>query len=147
MTYEIMNSEHVEGVCKLHNEVAAEEIIFGVVPVTAEQIGAMLTPYCFVLKDRTEIVGFLLAELRHDSEFCVFPKGASYIEVHDLFIDKHYRSRGLGKTLLRHCEHEARNNGIQHMSLSSATKNAEAIRRFYTDSDYTVWTTHFFKNL
>ena len=147
MIYETMKKEYLNDVEKLQQEWASEDITYGVVAGTPQQIAEAMTPYCFVLKDEQKIVGYLLAELRRENEFCIFPDGASFIEVNDLFITKDYRSRGLGKMLLHHCEEEARKNGIEYVLLASATKDAGAIRNFYTSNDYTIWTTQFFKNL
>jgi len=147
MTCEIMKAEHLEEIAQLQQQWAAEQLTYGLVAGTPEQIAEGLTPYCYVLKDAQRIIGYLMAEVRHDNAYCVFPKGASFVEVNDLFISKDHRSRGLGKALLRQCENDARQNGIQHMLLSSATKDAEAVRHYYTSNDYTIWTTQFFKSL
>jgi len=147
MTCETMQIEHLEEIAQMQQEWAAEQITYGLVAGHAEQIAADLTPYCYVLKDAQQIIGYLMAEVRHDNEYCVFPKGTSFVEVNDLFIRKDHRSRGLGKTLLSQCENDARQNGIQHMLLSSATKDAEAVRHFYTSNGFTIWTTQFFKSL
>jgi ribosomal protein S18 acetylase RimI-like enzyme len=147
MTCETMKTEHLEEIAQLQQQWADEQITYGLVAGTPEQIAADLTPYCYVLKDAQQIIGYLMAEVRCDNEYCVFPSGAGFVEVNDLFIAKDYRSRGLGKTLLSQCETDARQNGIQHMLLSSATKDAEAIRGFYISNGYTIWTTQFFKSL
>ncbi|MCL2194982.1 MAG: GNAT family N-acetyltransferase [Oscillospiraceae bacterium] len=147
MTCEPMQTEHLNDIAQLQQEWAAEHITYGFVAGTPEQIAVDLSPYCYVLKDAQRVIGYLMAEVRHDNEFCVFPQGVDFVEVLDLFISKDYRSRGLGKVLLGQCEADARQNGLQHMLLSSATKDAEAVRHFYTSNDYTIWTTQFFKRL
>ena len=40
---------------------------------------------------------------------------------------------------------KAKENNIEHFYLSSATKDAEAVRRFYQRNGYRIWTTVFFK--
>lgn len=147
MIIEKMKAAHVETVEKLQQEWAQENITYGVAAGTQQQIAEAITPYCFVLKDEQKIIGYLMAEIRKENEYCVFPHGADFIEVHDLYIAKNYRSCGLGKELLCHCEKEAQKNGIKYVLLSSATKDAEAVRNFYTNNNYTVWTTQFFKRL
>jgi len=147
MTYETMTKEHLEAVEKLQQEWAAENITYGFVAGTPSQILEALTPYCYVLIDGEKVIGYLMAEVQQKNEYCVFPKGISFIEVFDLFITKNYRSRGLGKELLCLCEKEACQNGIKHILLSSATKDAETIRNFYASNDYMIWTTQFFKSL
>ena len=147
MIYETMKPEHLEEIEKLQQEWASENITYGLAASTLQQISDALTPYCFVLKDGRKIIGYLMAEVQQENVYCVFPKGASYIEVFDLFISKDYRSRGFGKELLCLCEKEAHKNGIKYMLLSSATKDAEAVRHFYTGNGYTIWTTQFFKTI
>ena len=88
-----------------------------------------------------------MAEIRNDNEFCIFPDGVSYLEINDLYVVKEYRSHGIGKELLNCCEKIARENGIEYIFLLSATKDAEAVRKFYTNNGFTIWTTNFFKKL
>ena len=147
MLYELMKEGHLIEVERLQQEWASENITYGVVAGTYQQIAEAMTPYCFVAKDGENIIGYLMAELRQDNEYCVFPNGVGYVEIHDLFVSKTHRSCGIGKELLAKCENEARKNGIKHMLLSSATKDAEAVRNFYTNNEYTIWTTQFFKTL
>ena len=147
MNYELMQESHLEEIVKLQQEWDSENITYGFVAGTYQQIAEALTQYCFIVRDGEKIIGYLMAELQQDNEFCVFPKGASYVEVYDLYIAKDYRSCGYGNELLKQCENEARKNGIKHIYLSSATKDAEAVRNFYTSSEYTIWATQFFKNL
>jgi len=147
MKYEIMEQEHLSEIMALQTSWVAENITFGFAAATVEQLAEMLTPYCLVAKDNDQIIGFVMAEVRHGNEYCVFPRGVSYLEGLDLFVKKEYRSQGIGGELLRQCEELARENGIQFFLLSTATKDAETIRRFYTDNGYTIWTTQLFKKL
>ena len=147
MTYELMENEHLIEVKKLQQEWQAENITYGVVAGTINQISEAMTPYCLIAKDGDKIIGYLMAELRSDNEYCIFPNGVSFIDVTDLFVTEQYRSRGIGKELLVQCERMARDNGTKHVLLSSATKDAETIRRFYTSNGYTIWTTQFYKNI
>lgn len=147
MIYELMTKKHLKTIEKLQQEWVAEDITYGVAAGTIEQLEELLTPYCFVVKNEQEIIGYLMAEAHKDNEFCIFPIGASYIEVYDLFVTKKYRASGFGKKLLQLCEEKAAQNGIKQMLLSSATKDADTIRDFYTQNDYKIWTTQFFKTL
>ena len=147
MIYELMQKEHLLEIEKLQQDWQSENITYGLVAVTVDQISEAMTPYCLVAKDNGSVVGYLMAELRESNEYCVFPKGVSFVDVSDLFVTPKYRSRGVGKELLNKCEEIARADGIEHMLLSSATKDAEAVRKFYTNNGYTIWTTQFFKTI
>jgi len=147
MTIEIMNASHLHEIELLQCEWANENITYGVAAGTVEQIAEGLSQFCYVAKDKEKIIAYLMADIRHGNEYCVFPTGVSFVEVYDLFVTKDYRSRGIGKKLLLHCEQEAFNAEIKHMLLSSATKDSKAVRNFYTNNEYTIWTTQFFKHL
>ena len=142
-----MKKEHLTEVEKLQQEWVSENITYGFVAGTIEQISEAMTPYCLIVKDGKKMIGYLMAEIRNDNEFCIFPDGISYIEVNDLYVVKKYRSHGIGKELLNQCEKIARKNGIEYIFLLSATKDSENIRKFYTKNGFTIWTTNFFKKL
>jgi len=148
MTCETMKPSHIDEVAKLQVEWADESITYGVTAGTVEQIAEAMTDFCYIMKHKDRIIGYLMAEVRDSNEYCVFPKGVRFIEVHDLFVTNDYRSYGVGKKLLEHCEQEALTAGIKHILISSATKDADAVRNFYMNkNDYKIWTTQFFKHL
>ena len=60
-------------------------------------------------------------------------------------VNADYRNNSIGEKLLTIVEEKATGNGIQHFYISSATKDAEAVRRFYQRNGYQIWTTVFFK--
>ena len=75
----------------------------------------------------------------------VFPMDTKYLQVYDLYIAPAYRSKCIGAELLTMVEEKAKKNGIKHIFLSSATIDAEAVRRFYKKNGFKIWTTTFFK--
>ena len=75
----------------------------------------------------------------------VFPLNTEHLQVNDLYIAPAYRSKSIGAELLRMVEEKAKKNGIEHIFLSSATIDAEAVRRFYEKNGFKIWTTTFFK--
>ena len=91
MIYELMRDEHLPEIEKLQQEWHLEHITYGLVAGTIEQIAAAMTSYCLVAKDDDKIVGYLMAEIKNDNEYCIFPKGASVIDVTDLFVTSKYR--------------------------------------------------------
>jgi ribosomal protein S18 acetylase RimI-like enzyme len=147
MIYETMKREYLKDVMKLQEEWFTENITYGFVAGTIDQIAESMTPYCFVAKDEQKIIGFVMAEIRQDNENCIFPNGVSYIEITDVFITKEYRSHGIGRELLIQCEKTALKNDVKFILLSSATKDSVAVRKFYTENGYKIWTTSFFRSL
>jgi len=69
-------------------------------------------------------------------------KGRYYDEY---YVQTVYNGNKIGEKLLSLVEKKANENGIKHIFLTSATKDAEAIQRFYTRNGYRIWTTMFYK--
>ncbi|MCL2514072.1 MAG: bifunctional GNAT family N-acetyltransferase/NUDIX hydrolase [Oscillospiraceae bacterium] len=145
ITYKPFEIKCLEGVLKLQNEWFHENITFGVGPDTAEDIAGYQNDYFYVALDGDRIVGYTTAEIIKDNEYNIFPKGADYLRVNDLYVAKNYRSHGIGEKLLSLVEQKAYDNGLQHIFISSATKDAAAVRNFYTRNGYDIWTTMFYK--
>ena len=140
-----MDATDVEAVVALQQAWALENITHGFAAATHQQVMEAMTPYCLVAEADGKIVGYLMAELHPNHDFCIYPSGASYLEVNDLYVQKGYRSRHIGRQLLACCEELAGKNGVSHFLVSSATKDAEAVRRFYQNQHYAIWTTTFYK--
>ena len=145
VTYEPMKQKHLPAVAALQQSWEAEGSVYGLLADSETDIAGQLSPYCWVALDEGAVVGFVLATAHEGNEACVFPKGACYVEVDALYICPAYRSQGLGRQLLALCEQRAQGDGVQYFRLMSASKDAEAIRRFYTGNGYKVWSTEFFK--
>ncbi len=147
MKYEIMNKEDALEIEKLQEDWSREDITYGLVVETVDKINDKLTPYCFIAKDEENTIGYIMAEIKFDNKNCVFPLGVNYLFVNDLYVSKEYRSQGIGRILLEIVEKKAQEDGIEFVLLSSATKDSEAVRKFYTKNEYSIWTTVFYKNL
>ena len=145
VNYQKYTNAHLDGVLKLSHEWFAENITFGIVPDTAEDIAAYQNEYFHVALDGGNVVGYVTAEIIEENEYNVFPRGASYLRVNDLYIAKEYRSHSIGEKLLSIVEQKAYENNIQHIFISSATKDADAVRGFYQRNGYDIWTTAFYK--
>jgi len=145
MTYQQYNNTHTNGIVQLQGEWFQEDITFGIVPSTAEEIAACNSDYFYVALDGEKLIGYVSAEVVEGNEYNVFPTGASYLRVDDLYIAKDYRSQGIGEKLLEIVEQKAYANNLQHIFISSATKDADAVRKFYKRNGYEIWTTIFYK--
>ena len=145
ISYQPFNTSHTNGVLKLSQEWFRENITFGIIPDTAEDIASYKNEYFHVALNGEDVVGYITAEIINGNEYNLFPRGASYLRVNDLYIAKEYRSRGIGEKLLSIVEKKADENKVQHIYVSSATKDADAVRRFYQRNEYGIWTTIFYK--
>ena len=132
----------------LQNEWVKENITYGYCADSDDEIVNYDKEYFYVSLDGGRVVGYVTAEIcvNNGSGYMnVFPKGAKYLRVNDLYVSTAYRNNSIGEKLLTIVEEKATGNGIQHFYISSATKDTEAVRRFYQRNGYQIWTTVFFK--
>jgi 8-oxo-dGTP diphosphatase len=145
INYKLYETEHLSCVLNLSQEWFNENITFGIVPDTAKDIASYQNEYFYVALNSEAVIGYVTAEDIKDNEYNIFPNGASYLRVNDLYIAKNYRKRGIGEELLSLVEKAAYKNGLQHIFINSSTKDADAVRRFYLKNGYGIWTTSFYK--
>ena len=148
ITYKQFENCYAKAVANLQRQWQTEDITYGFVADTEDEILAYDKDYFYVAFDRETIVGYVIGEAKtndKDNYMNVFPMNAEYLQVNDLYIAPVYRSKSIGAELLKIVEEKAKGNGIEHIFLSSATIDAEAVRRFYEKSGFKIWTTTFFK--
>lgn len=80
-----------------------------------------------------------------DNEYNLFLLGADYLRINDLYVRNGYCVNKVGKSLLSIVENKAYENGLKNIFITSATKDADAIRNLYTQNGYGIWTTTYFK--
>ena len=137
ITYKQFENCYAKTVAKLQKQWESEAITYGFVADTEDEILAYDKDYFYVAFDRETIVGYVIGEAKtndKDNYMNVFPMNAEYLQVNDLYIAPVYRSKSIGAELLKIVEEKAKGNGIEHIFLSSATIDAEAVRRFYEKS-------------
>ena len=146
--YRQFEKNYADDIYKLQNEWVKENITYGYYADSCDEIIDYNKEYCYVAIHEKQIIGYVTAEMRvNDGSgyMNVFPKGADFLQVNDLYVSPAYRSNHIGEKLLSLVEEKAKENNIEHFYLSSATKDAEAVRRFYQRNGYRIWTTVFFK--
>ncbi|MGN1442434.1 MAG: GNAT family N-acetyltransferase [Acutalibacteraceae bacterium] len=146
--YRQLENSHADDINKLQNEWVKENITYGYCADSYDEIINYDKEYCYAAIDGEKVIGYVTAEtcVNDGIEYMnVFPKGAKFLQVNDLYVCKEYRSNSIGERLLSLVEEKAKENNIEHFYISSATKDAEAVRRFYQRNGYQIWTTVFFK--
>ena len=148
IAYKEFENNYAKDVVALQNQWADEGITFGFFPDVENEILAYDKEYFYIALDSETVVGYVMGELKandKDSYMNVFPMDAKYLQISDLYIAPAYRSKSIGAELLTIVEEKAKENNVEHIFLSSATIDAEAVRRFYEKSGFKIWTTTFFK--
>lgn len=148
ITYKQFENCDAKAVAKLQKQWETEAITYGFVADTEDEILAYDKDYFYVAFDGETIVGYVIGEAKandKDNYMNVFLLNTKYLQVNDLYIAPAYRSKSIGAELLTMVEEKAKENGMEHIFLSSATMDAEAVRRFYEKNGFKIWTTMFFK--
>lgn len=148
ITYKQFENHNAIAVANLQKQWQAEAITYGFIADSEDEVSAYGKEYFYIALDGEMVVGYVTGEVKtndKDNYMNVFPMDTKYLQVYDLYIAPAYRSKSLGAELLTIVEEKARENGIEHIFLSSATIDAEAVRSFYEKNGLKIWTTTFFK--
>ena len=148
ITYKQFENCYAKAVAKLQKQWETEAITYGFVADTEDEILTYDKEYFYVALDGETIVSYVIGEAKindQDNYMNVFPLNTEYLQVNDLYISSTYRSKSIGAELLTIVEEKAKRNSIEHIFLSSATVDAEAVCRFYEKNGFKIWTTMFFK--
>lgn len=145
ITYRRFTPEYLDAVLNMQHEWVYENITYGVVSDTKEDVHGNINDYFYIAVDGEKVIGYITAEVLSDNEYNIFPAGADYLRINDLYIKKEYRGNKIGEKLLSLAEKKAYENGLKHIFISSAAKDADEVRKFYARNGYGIWTTTFFK--
>lgn len=139
---------YAKAVSNLQKQWENEAITFGFVADNEDEILTYDKVYFYIAIDGETVIGYVTGEVKSndiDNYMNVFPLNTEYLQVNDLYIAHDYRNKNIGAELLNVVEQKAKNNKVKHIFLSSATMDAETIRRFYEKNGFKIWTTTFFK--
>lgn len=148
ITYKQFENCYVKAIANLQKQWESEAITYGFVADNEDEILTYDKEYFYIALDGETVIGYVTGEAKandKDNYMNVFPMNAEYLQVNDLYIAPAYRSKSIGAELLTIVEEKAKKNDIKHIFLSSATIDAEAVRRFYEKNGFKIWTTTFFK--
>ena len=148
ITYKQFVSGYAKAVANLQKQWESEAITYGFIADSDDDILAYNRDYFYIALDGENVIGYVAGEVKvndKDNYMNVFTMDAKYLQVYDLYIAPAYRSKSIGAELLTIVEEKAKKNGVEHIFLSSATIDAEAVRRFYEKNGFKIWTTTFYK--
>ena len=148
ITYKQFENYYTIAVANLQKKWQTEDITYGFIADSEEEISAYDKEYFYIALDGETVIGYVTGEAKtndKDNYMNVFPMDAKYLQVYDLYIFPAYRRKSIGVELLTIIEEKAKKNGVEHIFLSSATIDVEAVRKFYEKNGFKIWTTMFFK--
>lgn len=148
VTYKQIENCYVKAIANLQKQWESEAITYGFIADSDDDILAYNRDYFYIALDGENVIGYVAGEVKvndKDNYMNMFTMDAKYLQVYDLYIAPAYRSKSIGAELLTIVEEKAKKNGVEHIFLSSATIDAEAVRRFYEKNGFKIWTTTFYK--
>ena len=148
VTYKQFENCYVKAIANLQKQWESEAITYGFIADSDDDILAYNRDYFYIALDGENVIGYVAGEVKvndKDNYMNVFTMDAKYLQVYDLYIAPSYRSKSIGAELLTIVEEKAKKNGVEHIFISSATIDVEAVRRFYEKNNFHIWTTTFFK--
>lgn len=148
ITYKQFGNCYVKAIANLQKQWESEAITCGFIADSDDDILAYNRDYFYIALDGENVTGYVTGEVKvndKDNYMNVFTMDTKYLQVYDLYIAPAYRSKSIGAELLTIVEEKAKKNGVEHIFLSSATIDAEAVRRFYEKNGFKIWTTIFIK--
>lgn len=148
ITYKQFENCYVKAIANLQKQWESEAITYGFIADSDDDILAYNRDYFYIALDGENVIGYVTGEVKvndKDNYMNVFTMDAKYLQVYDLYIALAYRSKSIGADLLEIVEEKSKENGVEHIFLSSATIDAESVRRFYEKNGFKIWTTTFFK--
>ena len=141
------NEADVSSVCQLQQQWFEEGSVHGFMPDGQEHVQAALGPYFLVAQVDDTLVGFISGSVHVSEGTAVIPEGQSYIEIDSLSVSPQFRKQGIGSQLLNRVLGLAKQQGVSHSLLYSATKDIHSVIRFYEQHKFQSWYVQMFQKL
>ncbi len=128
-------------VAELQRAWAEEAITWGFRAATPEELLPRLGPLFLVAGDGPAVVGFAYGAIRTAGEesAAVFPAGARYLEIEDLYVAAACRQRGTGGALIDALIAAAAAQGVMRARVYSAAKELDRALSFYRRHGFRSW--------
>ena len=103
----------------------------------------------FLAMEEEEMVGYLFGYMdRGERKNSIHDKDEPFFEVEELYVKPELRSKGIGKQLFLYMEEVLKQEKVELILLSTATKNYKAILHFYLDElGMEFWNARLFKRI
>ena len=144
---EKFSEKYLEEIMKLEEEWVNENITYGMIQNSKDNFLQLNKEYFYLGLYKNRVIGYIFCEIVDKNQYNIFPIEATFVNVTDLYVAKQYRNNKIGEKLLEKIEMVAKANGINHIFLSTATKDTEKVLKFYKRNGYNIWTTLLFKNI
>lgn len=142
----ILTDDIVEKLIHLSTEWQNEDISYGYRANGKEDI---IDKHVFVIEENNEIMAYLFGHIKkQENDTSVIKKDTTYFEIDELYVQKMYRSLGLGKKLYHYLEDKLKKENIHYILLTTSTKNYKSVLHFYIEEiGMEFWSARLFKKI
>lgn len=144
--HEVKTSEDViETLIALSADWEKEQSCYGYRANTREDLAGRRV---FLAKENGETLGYLFGKVfQAENMKSIIPDGTACFEVEEIYVVPSRRREGIGAALFRYAEKTLKSDA-EYFVLSTATKNREAVFRFYLDElEMSFWSARLFKKI
>ena len=132
-------TDDIPDMVALQKFVEGENSISGYRADTPEVWGKRDLAWTMVATSDGKTKGFIHCHPKPYSGECIFPIDSRILEIVDLVIEGHERSRGLGHQLVARIRRQAPEEGFTHLRAYSAAKRFDDILKFYRTCGFQPW--------
>lgn len=87
-----------------------------------------------VAKIENHVVGYCYGKIEiKDKDTCMFKKGQKSFYIEEIYIEKEYRNKEIGRTIFSFIENYAKENGCDLIETTAVSKNYKSLLSFYID--------------
>ena len=103
----------------------------------------------FLALEDEQMIGYLFGYMdKGERKNSIYEKDELFFDVEELYVKPGFRSRGIGKKLFQYMEEKLKEEKVELILLSTATKNYKAILHFYLDElGMEFWNARLFKRI
>ena len=125
----ILNEETTAQLIKMSEDWEAENNVYGYVANSIEHLEGRTILGAY---NNNKLVGYIFGKPEQQTaNSAVLPIGTTYFEIEELYVRKYYRNQNIGKKLFEAMEQKIREEGIEYIFLTSASKDTQRIMNFY----------------
>ena len=132
---------------RLQREWREEKITIGFKGDENNLLPHYLGSYFLLATLEEDVIGYILGEKKLGERSIINKNAEAYLEINDLYVQKGFRGRSVGKKLIEEIEKRAKKDGIKQIQLYSANKDIIKTIKFYEKNGFSNWYIRMYKNL
>lgn len=140
---EPVRDDDICAVAELCREWAGENITRNYRADCVAELAARPRKYFLVARREGQVIGFIVADDRpvsgDPSMSDVFPGKDRFLQIQDIYVVKHWRSQGIGRSLVKAVLTIAKSDGLGCGTVYSSNRDYASTAHFYEQCGFSMW--------